>query len=345
MYASISMLCLFLFVMGYVRLSQAVTLGFGYEIKDNKAVINKVYPHLPAEEAGIQVGDVLIEIAGIPFTEENNWQAFKAGIIEPGKTESVSIERGGERTTKSITPISVYSTLPNKGLDVLQFLILISAGLFVITRKPESIYTRMLAYIFLAAAVFIGGGSFPASMLTWIDLLRRMGFQASFILFPTMVHFALIYPERKRIVVKYPSLVSIIYIPTALLILYGIVQHAYVFFFADGKWVRWIESLEIFSSPRIYSRLIVSLIFVGLLFHSFFAATTSINKRKMRWLFVGLLIGVIPFLGSEIVNIFSSVLDNNTPLRQTVHVIITIFFFAVPVCFTRSVLIEEKETG
>jgi regulator of sigma E protease len=67
------------------------------------ARISRVYPGTPAEQAGIQGGDILLELAGTTIGTSFTGLAEIARQHE-GRAVTAVVERGGERLTLSVTP-------------------------------------------------------------------------------------------------------------------------------------------------------------------------------------------------------------------------------------------------
>ena len=59
------------------------------------ALIVSVIPEGPAQAAGLQAGDIIYQIDGIAFDEENDL-ATRIGQYDPGDTVTLSVWRGGQ---------------------------------------------------------------------------------------------------------------------------------------------------------------------------------------------------------------------------------------------------------
>lgn len=94
--------------------------GIGVSIimnDDNKVEVYKVFRNSPAEEAGIFVGDLIIEAAGVTdFPELDDLVAVVRG--EPGSTVDIVIERNGEKIPMTLARARVaMDTVSWKMLD------------------------------------------------------------------------------------------------------------------------------------------------------------------------------------------------------------------------------------
>jgi C-terminal processing protease CtpA/Prc len=74
-----------------------VGINMDYDKERGVTVITNVVGHSPAERAGFQVGDVLLGLNGVDYTEENE-KSLKTeyASFKPGKTATFKVERGGK---------------------------------------------------------------------------------------------------------------------------------------------------------------------------------------------------------------------------------------------------------
>ncbi len=74
-----------------------VGINMDYDKEAGVTVISNVLANSPAERAGFQVGDVLLGLNGVDYTEENQ-KPLKAeyATFKPGKTATFKVERNGQ---------------------------------------------------------------------------------------------------------------------------------------------------------------------------------------------------------------------------------------------------------
>ena len=130
--------------------------------------------------------------------------------------------------------------------QILQFIVLSLLGLLLISIKPESVAARILAFCLLAVSVFYAGIYIPRSMQNWWDLLRKFGFQLSLFYSPFLLHYALIFPEKNPLVKKYPVITKLIYVPSIIFFIYGMITEFYIYFFANLPYpqIRLLQSMR-----------------------------------------------------------------------------------------------------
>ena len=86
---------------------------------DGSMVIEKVVPGSPAEKAGFRMGDVLLAVNGVTYSEENKdkLKAVKK-TLKPGTAASYNVQRGGSQQTLTATlgsmPDDVYTAWVNE---------------------------------------------------------------------------------------------------------------------------------------------------------------------------------------------------------------------------------------
>ena len=74
---------------------------------DLPPVIDRVEPGGAAEEAGLQAGDRLVSVDGNSIRTWREWVDYVRA--HPGSSLEVVVDRGGQRLSRSITPVSVES--------------------------------------------------------------------------------------------------------------------------------------------------------------------------------------------------------------------------------------------
>jgi 2-alkenal reductase len=68
----------------------------------NGALVESVEPGTPADNAGLQPGDIITEVAGVSL-DQNNSLRFALTQYQPGDTVDLTVQRGGEEITIELT--------------------------------------------------------------------------------------------------------------------------------------------------------------------------------------------------------------------------------------------------
>ncbi len=81
-----------------IRKKGWVGIRFDYEEEGGRVTLSRVFEDSPAEAAGLQVGDVLLELNGEAYTHDNEQKLREIYYgMKPGDTLSYTIERAGKR--------------------------------------------------------------------------------------------------------------------------------------------------------------------------------------------------------------------------------------------------------
>ena len=344
-YGILALLVSVIFIVWLIQtLTFAWPFGFDQEIEDGSIVLTEVRPESPAFKAGLIKGDILVEWGGYIITEENQhdivWIVRKEKRIVEGQAVPIVVEREGEIVHLSAMPEKANRFDFDRIHTVVHFLLFVSIGMFVIFRKPEFGPGRLFAYICLAVAVYFSFIINMPHLFTLFDLIRCFVFHVSYFMFPMLLHFSLIYPEKKKMVKKHPNILKWIYAPYVLFLLYEVVNKLYIYLFQEIRWFKpWVLLLEWNATPRLILELVVTLLAVACFVYSFFRASTDLNKRRMRWLLGGILIGVLPvFLLNVAALIFGEAITHYAVLDR----ISMICIFAAPIAIARSIMLEER---
>jgi len=85
---------------------------FLYGFNTPPAIVGQVSPNSPAQRAGIEPGDKVLEMNGTPIHDFNKL-VFNTPLLPPGVDVSIVIDRAGERITKTIRPVP---TVESRGM-------------------------------------------------------------------------------------------------------------------------------------------------------------------------------------------------------------------------------------
>jgi S1-C subfamily serine protease len=76
--------------------------GLGLRVKDapdgSGAYVGSIRPDSPAQRAGVQAEDVVVELSGMPVQNAADLERI-GGQRKPGQPTSITVRRGGERRT------------------------------------------------------------------------------------------------------------------------------------------------------------------------------------------------------------------------------------------------------
>ena len=270
------------------------TDGVIWEIKPEGLTATKVIEGSPADLNGIRKGDILVKINDIPVQTnidiaKNLWIAWNTD-----QNLSYQILREGEAP---LTPTFFPS---EKGIDLLYFyLILIGLTTLVIgviiffnSKKPLSmpyIIFYLLTLSFYGIYVFSPTGLYNAldSLFFWLDKIAFLAFP------PLLLHFFLIFPIRKKILKKKPSVIYYLYLPGGVLLLIHVFFHIPLVLTYNDEFMLQIHNLLERMSLFLFA--LFSLSTLVIIFRDRLKAPNLIIKRQLKWILYGLSFGIIPF--------------------------------------------------
>ncbi|MEW5900188.1 MAG: ATP-binding protein, partial [Acidobacteriota bacterium] len=254
----------------------------------------RVVANSPADLHGIKQGDVLYSINDLSVATRIDIVKSQWAAVAAGQKVKYQVARAGELLVPSF-----YLTLKRQNL-IYFYLALIGLTTLVIgvvvffnsrrTFAMPYLSFYLLCFVLYSFYVFSPTGEmdFLDSLFYWLDNIAFLFFP------PLLLHFFLIFPQRKKIVKARPSLLPLLYAPGSLLLLATLILHLPFSFRWDDAVVLSLygalEKLEIFQFA------VYALITLLAIYYSRLQAPSFLVKRQLRWILAGLGIGVLPFI-------------------------------------------------
>jgi two-component system, NtrC family, sensor kinase len=269
------------------------TDGVTWGEKAGRLTALKVEVNSPAYLAGIKKGDVLLSINDLPVSSKIDIakSIWIAGAT--GQKVRYQISRAGELLFPPFFLAQKGSPLLYFYLALIGFTTLaIAVVVFFNSKKTFSLpylYYYLLCGSLYSLYVFSPTGKldFLDSLFFWLDKIALLFFPA------LLVHFFLIFPQRKRFIKEKPSAAYLLYVPGTLLFLVTLVLYLP---FAR----RWDNSL-VFTVYSTLERLEILqlaacvLAALGVVFFGLRVPQSQLVRRQLRWILAGLGIGMAPF--------------------------------------------------
>ena len=278
-FAGMVITALVLSVIGIVDLP--LTPYSGYEVSADYKVI-RVTPNSPADRAGLQLGDSIIRIGGVPT--ENLHQILKQPRTEINVDQTLTILRNNWPYEFSIR----QDSLPDKDLVLawagnLMAFIMLALGFAVYWRRPDKVSSLFFLFNLCVALAFMT----PPYLETFF--LRNI-VRVNFLLFLTMgfaffLHLTLVFPRPKPAVKETP-VELLIYLPAP------VMSIAYLVLRLLHPKADLISNLILQDLFALLMLAVLVLALAGVI-HSYWTATAQERSRVLGVLLAGSLLGVI----------------------------------------------------
>jgi two-component system, NtrC family, sensor kinase len=259
-------------------------------VEQNGALIAKrVVPGGAAEKAGIKAGDRLLSARSATATQEHpvrnvaglQKQLYRVGVLQKA---IYGLERNGVRFDAPVileaTDRSLYT-----GLRLIA-LIYLGIGIYVLFRRwtaPKSTHF----YIFCLVSFVLYSFHYTGKLNTF-DWIIYWSNVVAWMLQPALfLHFALTFPEKRRMVAKYPWLQWLVYMPG--LALLGAQVLAFLEFEATEAF-RW--QLDRLQWSYLTSYFVIAAV---VLWSSYRHSNMPLQREQMKWISRGTVLAVAPF--------------------------------------------------
>ncbi|MGH9788803.1 MAG: PAS domain S-box protein, partial [Candidatus Acidiferrales bacterium] len=250
-----------------------------------------VWQDTPGDRAGIRPGDILISINGTPIERpiDVTKHLYRA---QPGTQLTYELKRR-QRTVTTVV-VATERTDPFSLRGFLEFVggLYLFIGLLVLVRRwnaPHSLHFYLFCLTSFVFFTFSYSGKFNDFdwFVYWADVVARLLAPALFL------HFALVFPEPRRLVQRHRWLPALLYLPGAGLLLWHVMGVAV----AGAPVVP--PSLEQFNPFEKIEFPYLSLLF--LLAASVFEYTYRrqtrhvVLRQQMKWITRGTWLAILPF--------------------------------------------------
>jgi two-component system NtrC family sensor kinase len=270
------------------------TDGVVWEMRPGGLTAMRVDPSGPGNVYGnIKKGDVLYSINNTRITDKIELMKSFWTAAATGQMVAYQTSRQGELLFPSLM-------LGQKGVDLIYiYLALIGIVTLIIaiivfsnSVRPFSIpniYYYLLSACLYGFYIFSSTGEldFVDSVFYWMDKFAFLAFP------PLLLHFFLIFPQRKTFLKRKPSFLALLYLPAALLLAAKILLHLPA-----------INSLDSRQILRIYGGLekvdllhfaLYTTLTLATIADSYFRHPSILVRKQLKWIVIGLGLGILPF--------------------------------------------------
>ncbi len=256
----------------------------------------KVDPNGPAYIYGsIKKGDILYSINNNPINNTIDLMKtfWRAGAGGSGQKLTYQINRQGALLFPTLNLVSrgvglVYFYLALVGLATL----IIALIVFLNSTRPFTmphIYFYFLSAILYSFYIFSPTGKLDIldSIFYWLDKIAFLAFA------PLLLHYFLIFPQRKLFLKKKPSFIYLFYLPGSFLLLAKVTLYLPYFNNLDNNLVlRIYGTLE---KADLFHFALYTFLTLATISDSYFRHPSFLVRKQLKWIVYGLGLGVIPF--------------------------------------------------
>jgi two-component system NtrC family sensor kinase len=258
-------------------------IDFTFQRSNGVIIVTSVDPGSAAEAAGLHAGDAILMIGGTPTTEVEGLQKTLRRI---GHTVPMIVNSGTETRTVSYQPPELKVDYPYLLLSFIGFLYL-AIGLFTLFRG-ETQESRLFYFVTLLS--FIVYVYTPAGDIDWSYKVLQMTEEAARIFLPPLaLNFFLLFPKP---LVRDRRWIALMYLPPVVVAAWTLDLLVFNNALAVAETRR---SLELIGRWQIlHFGVYFTLALVALTFT--YRQAAAIGKKQIKWIFLGLSFGFLPFL-------------------------------------------------
>jgi two-component system, NtrC family, sensor kinase len=244
---------------------------------------DRVEPDGPGAKSGIKPGDQLISING---QDVQNMSGLERQLYRNGvwSKAAYSLLRQSVPLDSSVILVPAERSL-NNWLRLIA-LIYLGIGLYVLLRRwtaPGSTHFYIFCLVSFIAYSFKYTGK-----LNDFDWTIYWGNIAAGVLQPALfLHFVLTFPEKREIVRKHPWLLTLVYVPAAVLLTAHVAAMQWL---QASERLRWnLDRMEMSYGSLFFLAAAV------VLWYSYRLANTTILRQQLKWVTRGTILAIVPY--------------------------------------------------
>src|SRR5436853_922340 len=295
-------------------------IDFQFSRVNGLILIKSVDAQSGAEAAGLRPGDQIWLIGDTPTTEI---QGLQKALRRIGQNVPLLVSRGNRTLTLTYHVPELKIDYAYLILSFIGFLYL-AIGLFTLFRRGA---TESRLFYFVTLLSFIVYVYTPAGNIDWsYKTLQLVEEIATIFLPPLALHFFLLFP---RPVLRRKSMLLLLYVPAALLALWNfdlLLFNNAVSITAAARSFDIIQRWEMLDFGVYFTLAIFAL-------HYTYRRAAPVGKAQIKWIYLGMALGFLPFLATYIVPFLVS--GSVSRVYSTISIIPLAF---IPLAFALSIL-------
>ena len=266
-------------------------------------VAKGINPNGPAEKAGIKVGDRLLRIDGLPKDRTiRNIAEFERLLDRVGVYSRATylLNRHGVNVEVGpVIPVPADNSM-NLGQRLIA-LIYLCIGLYVLFRRwtaPKSTHF----YLFCLVSFVLYSFHYTGKLNAFDQAIYWSSIVASLLQSALFLHFALTFPKPRKFLAKYPSSITLVYVPAIVLLL---MQVAAIGYFEFTEALRWdLDRLQMLYQTLYFAFAAV------LLWRSYKKAGTPLQQQQLKWISRGTVLAIGPYTLFYVIPYLAGALPN-----------------------------------
>lgn len=273
------------------------------------------------------VKGILVSIDGMTFNKREEIEIYLDGK-DIGEKVTVNYLYGNENHTDTVALKNFYS-LPFILVTLFSGLLFFLFGIFVLFKCPKNNAAEIFHWGSIGVAVILiyTWGNYTISPYG-SGIAVRLLFQFSYTITPALfVWFALAFPVDRVKQFKYLIMTDFF-----LGVVLAVINDWYFLLMIPDMTVKMISDyLDVFNINRTFSILnVVSAIIIFVI--SYIKATNSVDRKKVKWLLTGFLIGPLTFA------VLWAIPQLLTSYAVIPEILIPVFMTAIPITFTIAIV-------
>jgi signal transduction histidine kinase len=325
----IAVLVLIIGVWGTLRLNERSGIRVLLEKSDGHLRIAQLRIDSQAAGSGLKSGDILLKVDDNPIQSGSDLNFF---IDQKGIDQSVNLtlQRQGELIDIRI-PLERRNAPLFLLVNFLAGLFLWGVGVFVFFKSPRSRIATifLIASFSFALALFISWEGFPYGPYGLSFILPSLQIIAYTLIPALFFHFSIVFPREEEISRHRNPFIYALYLPGLVLIIL-----MEIFYWRSIS----ANSLSLFQAHKtlfLYFRIYLIayvLLGIGVLYQTYKNLEFLEDKRKIRWIFWGIVVGTSPFI---FFHTLPDVLFGRSLIPEMVNYL---FMLLIPISFAFSIL-------
>ena len=264
------------------------TDGVWWKEEGGSLVAKGIVANGPGEKAGIKIGDRLLRVNSLPKDKTiQNVMEFNRYLYRSGVYSRATYQLDRHGVTIEVTPVIPVpaDNSMNQGGRLIA-LVYLGIGLYVLFRRwtaPKSTHF----YVFCLVSFVLYSFRYTGKLNTF-DLTIYWSSIAAGLLQPALfLHFALTFPRSRRLLAKFPAVISLAYLPGAVLLTMQLVSVKRYEFSETLRWeLDWLQML--------YQTVYFAVAAV-VLWRSYRKASTPLQQQQLKWISRGTVLAIGPY--------------------------------------------------